>query len=51
MKVNRSCHLAFLGRRALEATYAARPTLATKASEYADVAVKMGGDVDMMVGV
>lgn len=48
MNVNRSCQLAFLGRRAFEATYATAPTPATKASEYAEVAVNMGGDGDMV---
>lgn len=48
MNVNRSCQLAFLGRRAFEVTYATAPTPATKASEYAEVAVNMGGDGDMV---
>ncbi len=48
INVNRSCQLAFLGRRVLEATYATAPTPATKASEYADVAVNMEGDGDMV---
>ncbi len=30
--------------------YAVKPTPATNASEYAEVAVKMGGAVDMIVG-
>ena len=48
MKVKRSCQLAVFGRRALDAKYATAPTLATKAREYAEVAVKMGGGVDMV---
>lgn len=50
MNVNRSCQLAFFGRSAFAATYAVKPTPATKAREYAEVAVKIEGAVDMAVG-
>ena len=50
MNVNRSCQLASFGSSTFAATYATNPTLATNASEYAEVAVKMGGAVDMVGG-
>ena len=40
--VNLSCQLAFLGRYLWHETYAATPTTATKAREYAEVWVKTG---------
>ena len=49
MKVNRSCQRADFGRRILDAKYATMPTAETKAREYAEVAVNMGGAVDMAV--
>jgi hypothetical protein len=51
MKVARSCHGAFLGRRARAAVDATRAMAATPASEYADVAVKTDGAcVDSSIG-
>jgi len=45
IKVKRSCHLAFLGNRVLDPTYATRPRVATAAKELAEVLVKSCGDV------
>ena len=49
MKANRSCQRADFGRRILDAKYATMPTAETKAREYAEVAVNIGGAVDMAV--
>jgi len=43
MNVYLSCHLAFLGRNALEPTYAMNPTARTPARENAEVLVNMVG--------
>lgn len=45
INVKRSCHLAFLGNRVLDPTYATRPRVATAAKEPAEVLVKSCGDV------
>ena len=41
MNVSLSCHDAFRGNRAFEAVLAKKPMTATKAREYAEVAVKI----------
>ncbi len=40
--MNRSCHVALLGKKAFAEMYATTPMAETKASEYAEVAVKNG---------
>jgi hypothetical protein len=50
MNVYLSCHLAFLGRKPLEPTYAITPRASTPARENAEVLVNMVGVSAMVWG-